>query len=200
MHTDHSERAFSFRLSAEKQHSSATSYAEGKGRTDSTKTDFLVASIKKSKSVKYCEEENFNSENSGMWIFPNDTKHLCITTAGKRVMNLLGTGATEAKLHQKKNSSSSSGDTRKHGSDYEMKKREKESQSPRISRSESSSNDASGGLVGQVIKIAIIVGFGILVFFTRQREPRKSKRDTNDPFFTSSEYMDEHTTTAEQVD
>ncbi|XP_071911095.1 uncharacterized protein [Coffea arabica] len=200
MHTDHSERAFSFRLSAEKQHSSATSYAEGKGRTDSTKTDFLVASIKKSKSVKYCEEENFNSENSGMWIFPNDTKHLCITTAGKRVMNLLGTGATEAKLHQKKNSSSSSGDTRKHGSDYEMKKREKESQSPRISRSESSSNDASGGLVGQVIKIAIIVGFGILVFFTRQREPRKSKRDTNDPFFTRSEYMDEHTTTAEQVD
>lgn len=37
-----------------------------------------------------------------------------------------------------------------HGSDYEMKKHQKESHSPRRARSENSSNDAIGGFVGQV--------------------------------------------------
>lgn len=36
------------------------------------------------------------------------------------------------------------------GSDHEMKRHQKESHSPRKSRSESSSDDASGGLLGQV--------------------------------------------------
>lgn len=104
--------AYSFRLSAEKQYSGATSYAEGRGRTNSTKIDILVASFERSKSLEYCEE-NFVSESSGMWIFPNDTKHLCVTTAGKRVMNLLEIGPSEAKFHQTKKSSFSSEDTRK---------------------------------------------------------------------------------------
>ncbi|KAE9608110.1 hypothetical protein Lalb_Chr08g0232031 [Lupinus albus] len=33
-------------------------------------------------------------------------------------------------------------------------------------------NENSGGPISQVIKVAIIIGFGILVFFTRQRNTR----------------------------
>ncbi|KAL3535622.1 hypothetical protein ACH5RR_004083 [Cinchona calisaya] len=197
MHGEQPKRVYSFKLFSEKRSFGGPSYVGGKGRDDSSKIDIQVASYDKSKSLEYSEEEHFYSENSGMWIFPNNTKHLCITTAGKRVMNLLGNVPTEAKSNKNKKSSSSSGDMRKQGSEYQ--RHQKESHTPGKSRSESSSDDASGGFVGRVIKIAIIVGFGVLVFFTRQREPRKSKRDTNELFFATSDYIDEQTTAAEQV-
>lgn len=108
MHTDLSERDYSFRLSAEKRYSCGTLLAEGRGRTDSTKIDIQVASIEESKSLDYYEHELLSSENSGMWVFPNNTKCLCVTAAGKRVMNLLGSGPPETNSHQKKKSSISS--------------------------------------------------------------------------------------------
>ncbi|GAA0182205.1 hypothetical protein LIER_30336 [Lithospermum erythrorhizon] len=50
---------------------------------------------------------------------------------------------------------------------------------------------APGGIVGQAIKIAIIVGFGVLVVLTRQREPRKSKKEAKDHFNGLSGFIDE---------
>ncbi|KAM7519608.1 hypothetical protein LguiB_018570 [Lonicera macranthoides] len=80
----------------------------------------------------------------------------------------------------------------------DLKRSEKKSRMLRTSKSESSGDDSSRGPIGQLIKIAIIVGFGILVFLTRQREPRKSKRKENDNFFTIPYIMDQESLADEE--
>lgn len=88
--------------------SSESSVAEGSGRgrgrgtglKNSTMTNNnQVASKPKPKTIEYCKEEYDSDQSSGMWIFPDNTSRLCITTAGKQVTN-------EAKTHQANNISS----------------------------------------------------------------------------------------------
>lgn len=80
---------------------SESSIAKGsdsrKGRGTSSKSSTMdnnnqVASMSKPKTMEYCKEDG-SDQSSGMWIFPDNTNRLCITTAGKQVSN-------EAKTHQ----------------------------------------------------------------------------------------------------
>lgn len=87
---------------AEQKGSYGTSHVEGRSENGSAEISDHVASSGKSKYLEYREEELFHFEKSGMWIFPSDQKQLCITTAGKRAMNVLGSRKTEAGYHQKR--------------------------------------------------------------------------------------------------
>lgn len=101
-------RAYSFGMSTEQQESSCgtSSYIEGRrSKNDSAEISVQVASLVKPKSLEYREEELFHLKNPGMWIFPNDRNHLCITTAGKSVMNLLGSHDAGHRSFQKNKSS-----------------------------------------------------------------------------------------------
>lgn len=194
-------RAYSFGLSSEKQLSyGSSSYVEGRSKNDSAEISVQVASIGKPKSIEYRQEELFHFENSGMWIFPNDRKHLCITTAGKRVMNLLGGHNAGHRSYQKNKSSAVSAGYEDKISSAHRRNEDKKTQNPRNSRSGSSSSDAFGGLVQQAIKAAIVVGFGVLVFLTRQRDSRKRNKDTEDLLFEASEYTDEQILTGAKID
>lgn len=104
-------RAYSFGMSTEQQESSSgtSSYVEGRSKNDLAEISVQVASsIGKPKSLEYREEEHFHFENPGMWIFPNDRNRLCITTAGKSVMNLLGSHNAAPRSYQKNRSSAAS--------------------------------------------------------------------------------------------
>ncbi|CAK9134951.1 unnamed protein product [Ilex paraguariensis] len=107
-------------------------------------------SNEKLKSVAFCEQEHSLLQTSGMWILPDKTRHLCITTASKKVRNLLGDCPIKASSHQGKKSFSVPENMQKRTvTDDEMKKSEKKSNKVRKSRPESSADDASTGLVGQ---------------------------------------------------
>lgn len=102
-------RAYSFGMSTEQQESSCatSSYIDIEGRrikNDSAEISVQVASLVKPKSLEYREEELFHLKNPGMWIFPNDRNRLCITTAGKTVMNLLGSHDAGHRSFQKNKS------------------------------------------------------------------------------------------------
>lgn len=189
-------QAYSF--SDEPLGSSESSAVEG-GDTStelesSTKLYIQVASNQKTKSLECYEEEYHSSERSGMWIFPDNTQRLCITTAGKKVMKILG--RLEARTRQEKKYSSKSQMAEKCNvpfrNEYETKMGERNFCNQQESGPESSPDDASSGLVGQVLKIAIILGFGAFVFLTRQKEPWKNKRDKNITF-PVPDYIDKRT-------
>lgn len=78
--------------------SGAASVSEKKGRELSSdispEIDFQRASNEKLKSIA--------SESSGAWIFPDNMRHLCITTAGKEALNFLEDSSTEVNVHQSK--------------------------------------------------------------------------------------------------
>ncbi|XP_059634826.1 uncharacterized protein LOC132277105 isoform X2 [Cornus florida] len=128
------------------------------------------------KSVEYCGNDHYFFESSGAWIFADDTRHLCITTGGKRAMNLMGGCHVEAKTHQGKKSDYIPESIGKHNvqhkTDIEVKKGEKTFHNLRNSSPEDSSDVASTGPVRQAIKVAIMVAFGALVFLNRERKPR----------------------------
>ncbi|KAL0426902.1 UNVERIFIED_CONTAM: hypothetical protein Slati_2865000 [Sesamum latifolium] len=90
-----------------------------------------------------------------MWIFPDNARRLCITTAGKQVMKIVGHQHSEAKTREANKGSSA----------LEMP--------------------------DKVIKVAVILAFGALVFLTRQKEPRKKNREGNDNLLSIPDYIDE---------
>ncbi|XP_012848073.1 PREDICTED: uncharacterized protein LOC105968027 isoform X3 [Erythranthe guttata] len=180
-------------LSSELLNSSESSGEEegsgsGRGRETSLKRSTMVniqvASNPKPKSPEYCkEEEYYSAETSGMWIFPDNTKRLCITTAGnKQDRKIVGGDQDEAKTrHAKKISSESE----------VLEKNQKKIVDRTKSGCGSSPDDSSNGFLGQVIKVAVIFGFGLLVLLTRQKEPRKKQSKENKNLFTVPDYIDE---------
>ncbi|KAL9149665.1 hypothetical protein ABFS82_12G121500 [Erythranthe guttata] len=180
-------------LSSELLNSSESSGEEegsgsGRGRETSLKRSTMVniqvASNPKPKSPEYCkEEEYYSAETSGMWIFPDNTKRLCITTAGnKQDRKIVGGDQDEAKTrHAKKISSESE----------VLEKNQKKIVDRTKSGCGSSPDDSSNGFLGQVIKVAVIFGFGLLVLLTRQKEPRKKQSKENKNLFTIPDYIDE---------
>ncbi|XP_047338976.1 uncharacterized protein LOC124942501 isoform X2 [Impatiens glandulifera] len=82
------------------------------------------------------------------WIFPDYNRHLCITTASKKVM--------KCRIQQNPMK-------RKIGNSIETKKDE---QIPK-----SSDNEGRKRSVTQVKRVAIMVAYGALVFLTRERNP-----------------------------
>ncbi|MCD9643638.1 hypothetical protein HAX54_031256 [Datura stramonium] len=59
------------------------SVAEKRNREIRSETSNL-----KPKLIAYCANELYDSENSGAWIFPDNKKRLCMTTAGKNIVHL----------------------------------------------------------------------------------------------------------------
>nr|XP_023914091.1 uncharacterized protein LOC112025649 isoform X2 [Quercus suber] len=135
------------------------------------------ASTHKLESVHYCEDNHYLFKNSGAWIFPDEARQLCVTTGGKKVMDLMGGCSTKPKVHQGNVNLSMQENMEKHSVDartvIKADKDKKECQKIGKSKPENSEDiETSGGPVGQAIKVAIMLGFGILVLLTRKRNYR----------------------------
>ncbi|KAK6126798.1 hypothetical protein DH2020_039446 [Rehmannia glutinosa] len=175
--------------------SSESSVEEGSGRgtglKSSTTIDVQMASNSKPRSLEY-----YSAQSSGMWIFPDNTRRLCITTAGKQVMKIVGPHHNEGETRQESKISSEAEVQEKnqmHTTEFKIGKNQKKIADKPESGCGSSPDDSSNGLFGQVIKIAVILGFGVLVLLTRQKEPRKKHREENDNLFRIPDYVDERT-------
>lgn len=126
-------------------------------------------------SVLCSEDEHNFFKTSGTWIFPDEAISSCITTCGKQAMDLIGGCSFEAKTHQGRISSSEH--AKEHsmssGTDLTLNNDVNTSLKPRNPKLESAADsETSGRLVGQVIKVAIMFGFGTLVLLTRQMKNR----------------------------
>lgn len=104
-----------YELASEMLSPSESSVAEGSGSgggretglKSSTMINIEVAPNPKSESPEYCKEEYYSAQSSGMWIFPDNTRRLCITTAGKQVIKT-GFHHDEDKTHHLEKISSES--------------------------------------------------------------------------------------------
>ncbi|KAJ8766899.1 hypothetical protein K2173_011717 [Erythroxylum novogranatense] len=120
-------------------------------------------------------EKGYAFENSGGWIFPDEGRRLCITAGGKQILNLMGDLRGEINNQVEKIDSSVPEPMKKHGDcDNTGAKAEQRGEA---SKSLSKSNlegsvdaEAALGPLGQVMRVAIMVGFATLVLFTRQRQ------------------------------
>ncbi|KAL3623654.1 hypothetical protein CASFOL_032470 [Castilleja foliolosa] len=167
------------RTSEEQYQESLVAEGSGSGRGTglggSTMVDFQVDSNPKPKSVESYKEECYLAEKSGTCILPDNTRPLYITTAGNQV-NEAEACSSEVEVQEK---------ILMHEAEYKTgKNHQKKIADQTESRCGDSPNDSSNGLFGQVIKIAVILGFGLLVFFTRQNEPRKKHREEKHNFST----------------
>ncbi|XP_075670121.1 uncharacterized protein LOC142639843 isoform X6 [Castanea sativa] len=136
-----------------------------------------AASNHKLESLHYCEDNHYLLESSGAWIFPDEARRLCVTTGGKKVMDLMGGCSTKPKVHQGNVNLSMRDNIEKHSVDagtvIKANKDEKACHKKGKSKPENSEDiETSGGPVGQAIKVAIMLGFGILVLLTRKRNYR----------------------------
>ncbi|KAL8120223.1 uncharacterized protein LOC141724660 isoform X2 [Apium graveolens] len=137
--------------------------------------EFLGTLNNKQNAVISHEEEQHRHESSTAWLFPNDARRMCVTTGVTAVIDLYDGCQAEGKHAV--------------GSE-EMKESESDSLNLRNRKPESWADNVFTGSVKHAIKIAIVVGFGALVLFTRQSEPRKSSRKTDDPFVSTLPYTD----------
>ncbi|KAL1563308.1 hypothetical protein AAHA92_05793 [Salvia divinorum] len=179
-----------------------SSAAEGSGRgrgtglNSSSMINAQVASNLKRKTLDYYNKEEYDSaQTSGMWIFPDNTSPLCITTAGELNIKLVGHYNNKAKTHQANNISSETQKNSMHEKEQRMGKNLKKHNHQPESGSAGSSSDSFNGLVRQVIKVAAIVGFGVLVLLTRQKEPRRNHKEDKDKdnLFHIPDYVDDRT-------
>ncbi|XP_057768290.1 uncharacterized protein LOC130988449 isoform X19 [Salvia miltiorrhiza] len=182
-----------------KSSESSAAEASGRGRGTSLKSSTVinaqVVSNLKQRTLEYYKEEYDSAQASGMWIFPDNTSRLCITTAGEQDMKIVGHYNNETKTHQANIISSENQKNSRHEKERKMGKKLKRLDHQPESGSAGSPNDSSNGLIGQVIKVAVIVGFGVLVLLTRQKEPwNKQKEDKDkdkDNLFYIPDYVDE---------
>ncbi|KAL1808842.1 uncharacterized protein LOC108196938 isoform X2 [Daucus carota subsp. sativus] len=135
--------------------------------------EYLGSSNEKQKTVAPHEDEQHQHGSSTAWIFPNDARRMCVTSGVTAVIDSYDGCHTEGKHAV---------------GPEEMKESETDTLNLRNSKPECWADNAFTGSVKHAIKIAIVVGFGALVLFTRQREPRRSNRKAEDPFFSSLPY------------
>ncbi|XP_016479653.1 uncharacterized protein LOC107800903 isoform X2 [Nicotiana tabacum] len=195
----HSDMLNANNLAADQDRSSDPSVAEQRNREIRSEALLEVhierVPNEKPKLIAYCENEHYDSENSGVWIFPDNKNRVCITTAGESTMHLLEDYHAEVDDHQRNKKPPKQEITGKRGffhkSDSTIKKGGEKPQKPRKSQTESSGQNGPSGPVRQVIKIAVIVGFGILVLLTRQKETRRNDRKSKEFYFASPDFMDQ---------
>ncbi|KAF5481857.1 hypothetical protein F2P56_002475 [Juglans regia] len=106
-----------------------------------------------------------------------EARRLCVTTGGTKMIDLMGGYSMEPEVHQGKLNLSTRDNVEEHSVDagiaVKVNKDEKTCHEIRNSKHERSENtETSGGLVGQVVKVAIMIGFGLLVLLTRQKNNR----------------------------
>ncbi|XP_019249144.1 PREDICTED: uncharacterized protein LOC109228493 isoform X2 [Nicotiana attenuata] len=195
----HSDMLKANNLAADQDRSNDPSVAEQQNREIRSEALLEVhierVSNEKPKLIAYCENEHYDSENSGVWIFPDNKNRVCITTAGESAVHLLEDCHIGVDDHQRDKKPPKQEIKRKHGffhrSDSTIKKGGEKPRKPRKSQSESSGQNGPFGPVRQVIKIAVIVGFGILVLLTRQKEIRRNDRKSKEFYFASPDFMDQ---------
>ncbi|XP_044470891.1 uncharacterized protein LOC123199914 isoform X3 [Mangifera indica] len=102
------------------------------------------------------KDKQYSSICPGTWIFPVESRSLCITTGSKHLMDLMRNFHTESSMH---------------GGCVKVNEGEKTDPKPKKSKPVNSTDDVepSRGPVGQVMRVAIMIGFATLVIFTRQR-------------------------------
>ncbi|KAH7519197.1 hypothetical protein FEM48_Zijuj08G0010200 [Ziziphus jujuba var. spinosa] len=110
-------------------------------------------------SVVSFEDLLSSFEGSGAWICPDQAKRFCITTGGKKLMDLLGGQSTKPDIHDAK-------------MNFPMPEKVEEPSGDNRRKPENEDVEASEGTLKQAIKIAIMVGFGTLILLTRQRNYR----------------------------
>ncbi|CAL0320302.1 unnamed protein product [Lupinus luteus] len=118
------------------------------------------------KDIENLVDKYYSLESSEVWIFPDQQRKICKTSIGKGAMDILEiqdfpkleTLVKEAYVV----------------SEIEGGKYEKiqEIEQSKTKSCNDNGNENSEGPINQVIKVAIIIGFGILVLFTRQRNTR----------------------------
>ncbi|KAJ4957987.1 hypothetical protein NE237_025098 [Protea cynaroides] len=116
-------------------------------------------------------------ESLGSWILADGSRHLCITTGSKQVMDLMGSWGVRRETHERDMSVFKMDAFDEHNiqddTDIWVNKDEVTSPFLRKPNLEGSGDvTVSGGLIGQVVKVAIMVAFGTLVLITRQRKSR----------------------------
>ncbi|TQD87601.1 hypothetical protein C1H46_026800 [Malus baccata] len=117
-------------------------------------------------SVANCDDRHIPFESSGAWIFPDEAIRFCVTTTGKKMIDLRGRCRENPNIHQRETNFSLPENAEEHNVDKNEKNQR------RRSKVENSSEEAGtfGGPFGQAIKVAIMIGFGTLVLLTRQRK------------------------------
>ncbi|KAG6662050.1 hypothetical protein CIPAW_03G216900 [Carya illinoinensis] len=135
------------------------------------------ASRHRLESVEYNVKKHSLFESSGVWIFPVEARRLCVTTGGTKMIDLMGGYSMEPEVHQGKLNLSMGDNVEEHSVDagiaVKVNKDEKTCHKIRNSKHEKSENiETSGGPVGQVVKVAIMIGFGLLVLLTSQKNNR----------------------------
>ncbi|KAG2718187.1 hypothetical protein I3760_03G208200 [Carya illinoinensis] len=135
------------------------------------------ASRHRLESVEYNVKKHSLFESSGVWIFPVEARRLCVMTGGTKMIDLMGGYSMEPEVHQGKLNLSMGDNVEEHSVDagiaVKVNKDEKTCHKIRNSKHEKSENiETSGGPVGQVVKVAIMIGFGLLVLLTSQKNNR----------------------------
>ncbi|XP_071716087.1 uncharacterized protein [Rutidosis leptorrhynchoides] len=123
--------------------------------------------------------ESFEHDGSVPWIILGERRRFCTTAQGDRAMRLLSDNKAEDKGHQEKIVASIPGINVKklHGSIDDIGVQDEETvHVPESITPENEDEDASNGSLGQAIKIALVVGFGVLVLLFRQREPANNAK------------------------
>ncbi|TMX04250.1 hypothetical protein EJD97_010530 [Solanum chilense] len=192
-------------LAADRDFFNGPAVAEKRNREIRSETSpevhFEKASNMKPKLIACRKDELFDSENSGAWIFPDNKRRLCMTSAGKNIVHLSEDFHIGVDDHQRNKRPSMQETTGKlsffRRSESTTKKGREKPQKPRT-QSESFEENGSSGPVRQVMNIALVVGFGILVLLTRQRETRKNDRKSKVVYFNSPDFMDQLASSEEQ--
>ncbi|KAF8393529.1 hypothetical protein HHK36_021773 [Tetracentron sinense] len=125
---------------------------------DSHKINIREATNENQKFVAYSEDEHCPFEILGSGIFPDGTRHLCITTGGKQARDLVGGCGIYAESHQRKMSLSGPEAVKEHNihgdTDIEVNKDEKTSHNLRKLELENSAGVKTSGLTGQVCLVS----------------------------------------------
>ncbi|KAI7748887.1 hypothetical protein M8C21_032808 [Ambrosia artemisiifolia] len=119
-----------------------------------------------------------NQDGSGQWTFLDEKRHFCLTAEGDKAIHLF-----EGKGHRETVADSIP----------ETVVKDEEMESP-----ESADVEASNGSFGQAMKIALVVGFGALVFLFRQRESGKGKSNENKHTLRNQVFMNRRGSIEEQ--
>ncbi|XP_024017244.1 uncharacterized protein LOC112090343 [Morus notabilis] len=123
--------------------------------------------------VEHYEDMHDSFDSFSAWIFPDQMRRFCVTTGGKKLMDFVGGyGSIKSEVRQGKVNISIPEKSNDNGGTRNEIKRSKKTHKARKSKPESEDVESSTGPVGQLVKVAIMVGFGVLVLLTRQRNNR----------------------------
>ncbi|XXG48405.1 hypothetical protein AAC387_Pa02g2864 [Persea americana] len=165
-------------LSTTQQESDCNVYLEKCGcktyRKDYEKPAIYGASKGKQKVLIYNKAEHCLLENLGSLIFQDETRHLCITTAGKKLRNMIGRFSIYDKTHPSETNAERTVESKICSYTHEIDEHDRASSDFGNPIAERSSGVAKNGgsLIEQVIRVVIIAACGTIFYSTRQRKTR----------------------------